>query len=133
MRSLAPHRIPRDNARMDVFKVFQIEAAHHLPNVPAEHKCARLHGHSFRIEIHLSGPVGADSGWVMDFADLKRAFQPLYERLDHRYLNDIEGLENPTSENLARWIWRELQADLAGLSKVVVQETCTSGVVYRGE
>ncbi len=117
---------------MDVFRVFQIEAAHRLPNVPEGHKCARMHGHSFRIEVHVSGPVGEQTGWVMDFADLKAAFQPLFDQLDHRCLNDIEGLENPTSEVLARWIWERLEADLPGLSKVVVQETCNAGCVYTG-
>jgi len=117
---------------MEVFRVFQIEAAHRLPNVPEGHKCARMHGHSFRIEIHVSGPVGHESGWVMDFADLRRAFQPLFDQLDHRCLNDIEGLENPTSENLARWIWERLQPALPQLSRVVVQETCTAGCIYRG-
>jgi len=118
---------------MDVFRVFQIESAHYLPNVPQGHKCARLHGHSFRIEIHVSGEVGETTGWVMDFADLRRIFQPLYEQLDHHCLNDIEGLENPTSENLARWIWVRLQPDLPGLSKVVVQETCNAGCVFTGD
>ena len=118
---------------MEIFKVFQVEAAHFLPNVPADHKCRRMHGHSFRIEIHVAGPIQREAGWVMDFADLKRAFQPLYDQLDHRCLNDIEGLENPTSENLARWIWQRLRPDLPGLSKIVIQETCTSGCVYRGE
>lgn len=118
---------------MEIFRVFQVEAAHHLPNVPAGHKCARLHGHSFRIEVHVSGEVGEQSGWVMDFVELKQAFQPLYDRLDHNYLNEIEGLENPTSENLARWIWQELQAVLPNVSKVIVQETCNAGCVYRGE
>jgi 6-pyruvoyltetrahydropterin/6-carboxytetrahydropterin synthase len=117
---------------MDIFRVFQIEAAHRLPNVPEGHKCARLDGHSFRIEIHVSGPVGADTGWVMDFADLRQAFQPLFDQLDHQYLNDVDGLENPTSENLARWIWRRLAADLPQLSRVVVQETCNAGCVYTG-
>jgi 6-pyruvoyltetrahydropterin/6-carboxytetrahydropterin synthase len=117
---------------MDVFRVFQIEAAHRLPNVPRGHKCARLHGHSFRIEIHVSGPVGQESGWVMDFADLRKAFQPLFDRLDHCCLNDIEGLENPTSENLAQWIWLRLKPDLSQLSKVVVQETCNAGCIYTG-
>ena len=117
---------------MDVFRVFQIEAAHRLPNVPEGHKCARMHGHSFRIEVHVSGEIGPESGWVMDFADLKRAFQPLFDQLDHHCLNDIDGLENPTSENLARWIWQRLQPDLPELSKVVVQETCNAGCVYRG-
>ena len=117
---------------MDIFRVFQIEAAHHLPNVPVGHKCARIHGHSFRIEIHVSGEVQADTGWVMDFADLRRVFQPLFDQLDHHYLNDLDGLENPTSENLARWIWQRLHAGLPGLSKVIVQETCNAGCVYTG-
>lgn len=118
---------------MDIFRKFQVEAAHHLPNVPADHKCARLHGHSFLIEVHVSGDVGDSTGWVMDFADLKRIFQPLYDQLDHHYLNEIEGLENPTSENLAKWIWQKLQDDLPGLSKVIVQETCNAGCAYRGD
>jgi len=118
---------------MDIFRVFQIEAAHRLPNVPDGHKCARIHGHSFRIEIHVSGPVGETSGWVMDFADLRMAFQPLFEQLDHHYLNEVEGLENPTSENLARWIWQRLKPDLPGLTKVAVQETCNAGCVYSGD
>lgn len=118
---------------MELFKVFQIEAAHRLPNLPPEHKCARLHGHSFRIEIHIEGEVDDRLGWVMDFADLKQAFQPLYRQLDHHYLNEIEGLENPTSENLAKWIWQRLRPELPLLSRVVVAETCTSGCIYRGE
>ena len=117
---------------MDVFRVFQVEAAHFLPHVPDGHKCARMHGHSFRIEVHVSGDVGDDTGWVMDFADLKRAFQPLFDQLDHHCLNDVQGLENPTSENLARWIWQRLKPSLPGLSKVVVQETCNAGCIFTG-
>jgi 6-pyruvoyltetrahydropterin/6-carboxytetrahydropterin synthase len=117
---------------MDVFRVFQIEAAHRLPHVPEGHKCARIHGHSFCIEVHVSGEVGERTGWVIDFADLRLAFQPLFDQLDHRYLNEIEGLENPTSENLARWIWKRLQGRLPLLSKVVVQETCNAGCSYSG-
>jgi 6-pyruvoyltetrahydropterin/6-carboxytetrahydropterin synthase len=118
---------------MHIFRAFTIEAAHRLPNVPPGHKCARLHGHSFRIELQLSGDVDAGSGWVMDFADVKLAFQPTYDRLDHHYLNEIAGLENPTSENLARWIWNEVKPKLPLLSKVTVHETCTSGCVYDGK
>ncbi|WAS94450.1 6-carboxytetrahydropterin synthase QueD [Nannocystis punicea] len=118
---------------MDIFKQFRFEAAHRLPNVPANHKCARLHGHSFMIEVHVQGPVGETSGWVLDFADIAAAWQPLHAVLDHNYLNEIEGLENPTSELLARWIWRRLLPALPGLSQVVVRETCTSGCIYRGE
>lgn len=118
---------------MDIFKEFTFEAAHRLPNVPAEHKCARLHGHSFAVRIHVSGLVGQETGWVMDFAAIKTAFQPLWEQLDHYYLNDIEGLENPTSENLARWIWPRLAQRLPQLSAIEIRETCTSGCIYRGD
>jgi len=118
---------------MELRKSFQIESAHRLPNVPAGHKCARLHGHSWVIELVLDGPVGADTGWVMDFADVKAAFRPLYDQLDHHYLNDIPGLENPTSERLAIWIWERLKPELPLLSQVVIAETCTSRCAYRGD
>jgi 6-pyruvoyltetrahydropterin/6-carboxytetrahydropterin synthase len=118
---------------MDVFKVFSIEAAHRLPHVPPDHKCGRLHGHSFKVEIHVRGKVGGKTGWVMDFADIKKAFQPIFEQLDHHYLNEIEGLENPTSENLAKWVWRRLSPTLPGLNKIIVNETCDSGCIYQGE
>lgn len=118
---------------MEIFKEFTIEAAHRLPNVPTGHKCARLHGHSFKVEIHVSGTVEEATGWVMDFADIKAAFQEHYDALDHQFLNEIPGLENPTSENLARWIWQRVNRRLPGLSHVGVRETCTSGCIYRGE
>jgi 6-pyruvoyltetrahydropterin/6-carboxytetrahydropterin synthase len=117
---------------MDLFREFTFEAAHRLPQVPAGHKCARLHGHSYRVEVQVSGEVDATTGWVLDFADLSEAFRPVRERLDHYYLNDIDGLENPTSEVLARWIWDRLAATLP-LSAIVVRETCTSGCIYRGD
>jgi 6-pyruvoyltetrahydropterin/6-carboxytetrahydropterin synthase len=118
---------------MDIFKIFTFEAAHRLPNVPPGHKCARLHGHSFRVEIQVSGPIGVDTGWVMDFSEVKAAFQPILDQLDHYYLNEIAGLENPTSENIARWIWQRLLIRLPQLSKVIVHETCTSGCIYQGQ
>lgn len=118
---------------MEIFKEFTIEAAHRLPNLPEGHKCWRLHGHSFRIGVYLEGPLHPELGWVQDFADVSAAFTPLYEQLDHRYLNDIPGLENPTSENLARWVWARLKPMLPALSRVEVRETCTAGCVYRGE
>ena len=118
---------------MEIFKEFTLEAAHRLPNVPAGHKCGRLHGHSFRIEIHVRGEVGQQSGWIIDFDDIKKAFQPIFDQLDHRYLNEIDGLSNPTSEILAKWIWRQLHQALPTLHKVVVRETCTTGCVYSGE
>jgi len=118
---------------VEIFKEFGFESAHRLPNLPPEHKCARLHGHSYRVQIHVQGPLHPTLGWVMDFADLQAAFRPLFEQLDHNYLNDIEGLENPTSEVLARWIWTRLRPRLPLLSRVVVRETCTSGCSYAGE
>jgi len=118
---------------MEIFKEFTFEAAHRLPHVPPGHKCARLHGHSFRITLHVRGTVDPETGWVMDFADLKRAFQPLYDQLDHNYLNEIEGLDNPTSEQLALWVWRRLRPALPELCRVVIHETCTSGCTYQGE
>lgn len=118
---------------MEIFKVFTFEAAHRLPNVPAGHKCARLHGHSFQVEVRVSGPIDPQSGWVMDFADIKDAFAPIYDQLDHNYLNEIPGLENPTSEVLARWIWDRLIKTLPALSRIVVYETCTSGCSYDGQ
>jgi 6-pyruvoyltetrahydropterin/6-carboxytetrahydropterin synthase len=118
---------------MEIFKEFTIEAAHWLPHVPEGHKCRRMHGHSFRVRVVVRGPVDESLGWVMDFAAIKEAWRIVDEQLDHRCLNDVKGLENPTSENLARWIWNALQPLLPGLSRVVVRETCTSGCVYRGE
>ena len=117
---------------MDIFKAFTIEAAHRLPNVPEGHKCARLHGHSFRIELHVSGEVDPRLGWVMDFAELKAAFKPLYDQLDHHYLNEIDGLENPTSERLAMWIWERMKPVVPLLSAVVVLVTCTAGSRFEG-
>ena len=127
----ADAQVPRDPV-VEIFKEFRFEAAHRLPNVAPGHKCARLHGHSFQVSIHVEGPVGGESGWVQDFSDLGCAWKPLSEVLDHNYLNEIDGLDNPTSENLACWIWDRVVVNLPALSKVVVRETCTSGCVYSG-
>ncbi|HKK69989.1 MAG TPA: 6-carboxytetrahydropterin synthase QueD [Candidatus Krumholzibacteria bacterium] len=113
-------------------KTFHFEAAHRLPRVPEGHKCARLHGHSFRVDVEVEGPIDVSKGWLIDYADIKEAFAPLHERLDHHYLNEIEGLENPTSEILAAWIWERLQPRLEGLARVVVHETCTARCAYEG-
>ncbi|KRB47083.1 6-carboxytetrahydropterin synthase QueD [Terrabacter sp. Root181] len=117
----------------EIYREFTFESAHRLPNVPQDHKCARLHGHSYRVQVHVTGNVGAQTGWVQDFGDIKAAFKPLEDQLDHHYLNEIGGLENPTSEVLARWIWDRLIDHVDGLSAVQVRETCTSGCIYRGE
>jgi 6-pyruvoyltetrahydropterin/6-carboxytetrahydropterin synthase len=117
---------------VEIFKEFTFEAAHRLPYVAPGHKCGRLHGHSYRIAVHVEAPVATEAGWVQDFAELSCAMEPLLARLDHYYLNEVDGLDNPTSEVLAKWIWDRLQPTLPDLSQIVVRETCTSGCVYRG-
>lgn len=111
---------------------FTFEAAHRLPNVPAGHKCGRLHGHSFRVEVICEGPIDPHTGWLVDFAEIKNAFQPILDRVDHHYLNDVPGLENPTAENIARWIWMHLKPNLRFLSQINVAETCTGVCEFRG-
>lgn len=118
---------------MELHKEFGFESAHSLPHVPEGHKCRRVHGHSFRVIVHVEGPVGEDTGWVVDFADIGSVVQPVVDELDHRNLNDIEGLENPTSEHIAMWIWRRIAPSLSGLSAIDVRETCTSACTYRGD
>jgi len=117
---------------MDVFCEFGFEAAHRLPRVPAGHKCGRLHGHSYRVEVRVRGQVDPATGMVLDFADIKAGFAPVRDQLDHHYLNEVDGLDNPTAENLARWIWARLTPGMP-LAQVVVRETCTSGVAYTGD
>ena len=118
---------------MELRKTFQFEAAHLLPHLPKSHKCRRLHGHSFKVEVVVSGPLDAKLGWVMDYAEISASFDPLWRQLDHRYLNEIRGLENPTSEILAHWIWHRLKPRLPLLTEVVVAETCNAQCVYRGD
>jgi 6-pyruvoyltetrahydropterin/6-carboxytetrahydropterin synthase len=118
---------------MELRKTFQFEAAHLLPGLPKSHKCRRLHGHSFQVEIVVTGALDPELGWVMDYADMAKLFRPIWEKLDHRYLNEIPGLQNPTSENISIWIWRKLKPKLPLLTEVIVAETCTAKCVYRGE
>ena len=117
---------------MHIYKQFSFDAAHRLPHVPEGHKCGRLHGHTFQVTIKLSGEVDEKMGWLMDFADIKTITQPVLEQLDHYYLNEIEGLENPTSENIAQWMWQKLKPKLPLLSEIELKETCTSGCIYHG-
>ena len=119
--------------RVQLTKTFHFEAAHDLPSFPQGHKCRRLHGHSFRIDVVVEGEVEPSKGYLIDFGDIKRLVDPLIKRLDHYYLNEIEGLENPTSENLARWIWQKIASELPVLAAIRVHETCTSTCEYRGQ
>jgi len=118
---------------MEIWKEFRLEAARLLPYVPDGHKCKRLHGHSFCVRVYVEGELDPELAWVVDFADITEAREPLRRQPDHYYLNDIEGLENPTSEVLARWIWARLKPTLPILSRVDVSETCTSGCSYQGD
>jgi 6-pyruvoyltetrahydropterin/6-carboxytetrahydropterin synthase len=111
---------------------FRFEAAHRLPRVPPGHKCAALHGHSYRIEVSASGLVNEETGWFIDYQVLHDAWAPLFARLDHHYLNDIEGLENPTSEILARWLWGHLSRSIPELERVTVFETADARCEYEG-
>ena len=111
---------------------FRFEAAHRLPKVPPGHKCARLHGHSFKVEVAVCGPVDEQTGWFVDFARLHEAWAPIYADLDHNYLNEVPGLENPTSELLARWLWNRLVKNLPALERVTVFETCDARCEYEG-
>lgn len=110
---------------------FTFEAAHFLPHVPEGHKCRRLHGHNYRIEVHVSGELHARLGWVMDYGELSELCAPLLQRLDHRLLNDVPGLENPTSEQIGAWLWQALLPQVPGLSCIVVHENRDMRAVIR--
>lgn len=118
---------------MEIYKEFVFDSAHSLPYVPEGHKCKNLHGHTFFLKIFVKGPVVPRIGWVIDFADIKKVCKPIIDTLDHKYLNEIEGLENPTSEVLAIWLWRKIKPQLPLLSKIEIMETPTSAAIYCGE
>ena len=119
--------------RVRLSKSFQFEAAHDLPTFPEGHKCRRLHGHSFRFDVVVEGEVAPEKGYLIDYGDIKQATEPIVKQLDHYYLNEIPGLENPTSENIARWLWVMLRPSLSILSAIIVYETCSSTCEYRGD
>ena len=119
--------------RVRLIKSFHFEAAHDLPTFPDGHKCRRLHGHSFRFDVVVEGEVEESKGYLIDYGDIKTAADPIVRRLDHYYLNEVEGLQNPTSENIARWLWQRLKPALPQLAQITVYETCTSACEYRGE
>ena len=119
--------------RITLTKTFDFEAAHWLPTFPDGHKCRRLHGHSFHVDIVIEGDVDPAKGYLRDFGEIKAAIEPARVLLDHHLLNDVDGLWNPTAENLARWLYDRLRPDLPELAAVRVHETCTTEATYRGE
>lgn len=119
--------------RCRLVKDYRFEAAQTLPNLPGDHKCKKMHGHSFKIEIAVEGEVNPEIGWVYDHAEISKAMNPLLDMLDHSYLNEIEGLENPTIEIMAAWFWTRLAPQLPGLAEIVIHETPTARCVFRGE
>ena len=118
---------------MIIYKQFTFDSAHFLPNVPAGHKCRELHGHTYALTIFIEGELLAHEGWVMDFTDLKLIVKPVIDLLDHKLLNNIPGLENPTSEILAKWLWQQIKPSLAGLKRIELKETPSSGAIYEGD
>lgn len=121
------------SGEFEISRELRFEAAHHLPHAPVEHKCRRLHGHSFVIEVTVGGELREPEGWIMDFAEIDSVLSPVRSELDHRLLNEVSGLANPTSEELARWIWKRVSPGLppgVRLARVVVRETCQSAASY---
>lgn len=118
---------------MTIFKEFTFDSAHFLPNVPDGHKCKNMHGHTYRLTVFFEGPLDPQLAWVEDFADVKKNINPIINRLDHKLMNDIEGLENPTCENIAIWLWEQIKSKMPRLSEIRLSETPSSGVIYRGE
>lgn len=116
---------------MEIFKSFTFDSAHYLPHVPDEHKCKNMHGHTYHLHVYLNGEIDTKLGWVMDFGDLKDVIKKVISRVDHKVLNEIPGLENPTCELFAQWFWDALEPDLAALSKIKLYETPTSGAIVR--
>jgi len=119
--------------RARLTKDFTFEAAQTLPNVPAGHKCGRMHGHSFKVEVSIEGQVDPATGWIYDHSRISAAMQPLLDLMDHAYLNEIPGLANPTIENMAHWLWQHLAPACPGLCEIVIHETPTARCIYRGE
>lgn len=114
---------------LKIFKVFYFDSAHFLPNVPLNHKCRQMHGHTYKLIVHIKGSAQNREGWVLDFAELKNRINPVIESVDHKVLNDIKGLENPTCENIAYWLWEKIKKEFPSLQKLELHETPTTGTI----
>ncbi len=118
---------------MEIYKDFSFDSAHFLPNVPKEHKCRQMHGHTYTLRVYIKGEPDNKIGWIMDFKEIKNVIAPIIDQLDHKLLNDIEGLENPTAENISLWLWKRIKSALPSLNRIELKETATTGVIYNGE
>ncbi|MFP5470451.1 MAG: 6-carboxytetrahydropterin synthase QueD [Bacteroidia bacterium] len=119
--------------QLEIFKQFTFDAAHFLPNVPDGHKCKEIHGHTYQLTLFFKGPLDETMGWIIDFNEIKKTVSPILLLLDHKYLNKVDGLENPTCEKMCEWLWEKIKPQLSQLSKIELKETPTSGAVYCGE
>jgi 6-pyruvoyltetrahydropterin/6-carboxytetrahydropterin synthase len=118
---------------MRIYKEFTFEAAHFLPSAPEGHPNARIHGHSFRVRITVDGEPDSETGLLIHFDDLKTALDDLRGTLDHNFLNNIEGLENPTLELISKWLWDQLHNRVPGLAEIALsRDTCHEGCIYTG-
>ena len=124
---------PHYFCKMEIYKEFSFDSAHFLPNVPDGHKCKEMHGHTYRLKVFIKGELDPQLGWIMDFKDLKEALLPVIDQLDHKLINNIQGLQNPTAENITVWIWQQIKPSLPLLSRIELYETPTTGVIYHGE
>ena len=117
---------------MIIYKHFVFDSAHFLPNVPEGHKCKNVHGHTYKLTLFFEGEIDPEMGWLIDFGEIKKVVSPIIDRVDHKLLNDIAGLENPTCEVIAKWFWNQIHPSLPLLSRIDLRETSTSGVIYKG-
>jgi 6-pyruvoyltetrahydropterin/6-carboxytetrahydropterin synthase len=118
---------------MIIYRQFSFDSAHLLPNVPEGHKCKNLHGHTYNLTVFIEGELLANEGWILDFGDLKEIVSPVINLIDHAYLNEIPGLENPTAEILTYWLWNKIKPLLPALKRIELKETLASGVIYEGK
>jgi 6-pyruvoyltetrahydropterin/6-carboxytetrahydropterin synthase len=132
IRALTRYLLLLASVEVELTKEYRFEAAHRLPRVPAGHKCQRVHGHSYKVEVVVRGPVDPETGWLIDFGVIDDVWNVLHARLDHQNLNEVPGLENSTCENIAIYLWRELRPHIAVLDAVTVWETYDSKCTYRG-
>ena len=119
---------------MQVFRQFRFHAARHLPNLEDSHICKKIHGHTFNLTVYIKGNINNQTGFIIDFFDIdKIVTKNIIKSIDHKLLNDIADLENPTSEILCKWIWDKLKTKISGLNKIILSEDHGTGIIYSGE